>query len=244
MKYAVKSDRGLVREVNEDSYDIISGCPGNLAAFIIADGMGGHNSGEIASKLAVDFASSHISQAPEQFSREEDIVPALKSIMEKANAYVYKYSMEHEDNFGMGTTLIIAVICQNKLYIGHVGDSRVYLIRDGKIEQLTTDHSYIEELIRNGSLTREEAQSHPSRNVITRALGCLEDVQIDTYTYDIQQDDLILMCTDGLTNKLEESEITDIVLGADCLESACDKLVDKANEKGGEDNITVILIKN
>jgi len=244
MKFAVKSDKGRVRENNEDSYNIISGYPKTSFAFIIADGMGGHNSGEVASKMAVEFAGDYIRNFPGKFSCEEDIPAAIREVMQKANARVYNKSLEQEANFGMGTTFTIAFIHGTKLFIGHVGDSRVYLIREGSIELLTTDHSFIEELIRNGSLTREEAHNHPGRNVITRALGCFEEIQIDTYSCDLLKGDFILLCTDGLTNMLDENEIKAVVEKLDEPQSICDELVRRANENGGEDNITVIVIKN
>ena len=244
VKFAVRSHSGMVREINEDSYNIIAAFPGIPATYIIADGMGGHNSGEVASKIAVDFASNYIMQNPRAFSGEEGTVETLRDMMKKANADIYAKSSEHGANFGMGTTMITVVVCGKKLCIGHVGDSRVYIIRDGRIQQITTDHSYIEELIKKGTLTREEAGSHPQKNVITRALGCSEDVEIDTHVLDIHPADCFVLCTDGLTNMLEEDEIRGVVEGSLNPEAACEELIRKANEKGGEDNITVIVIKN
>ena len=147
-------------------------------------------------------------------------------------------------NSGMGTTLIMAVIHNGMLYVGHIGDSRVYLLRKDEMRQITTDHSYIEELIKTGSLTREEAQYHPKKNVITRALGCSEYIKVDTYLSDIQEGDTLIICTDGLTNMLNEDEIKRIVTSTDDIDAACDELVRKTNEYGGIDNVTVILIKN
>lgn len=243
MIYAVKSDRGVVRQENEDSYNIIAGYPGAPAAFIIADGMGGHRSGEVASRLAVDFVSNYIIEHSELFSKHENIISTLQDMIKKANADIFMHSIMNEENLGMGTTLIVAVVSNRKLYIGHVGDSRVYLIRKNAIKQLTTDHSYIEELIKTGSLTREEASNHPKKNVITRALGCFHEVQVDTYTCDMEVDDYIVMCTDGLTNKLDEDEIMEVIEKTGEPELACEELVNTANKKGGEDNITVIIIK-
>jgi serine/threonine protein phosphatase PrpC len=244
MRYAVKSDKGLKRDINEDSYNIIEGCSEIPITFVIADGMGGHNSGELASRMAVECAGDYIKRYPEKFRREENIFSAIQEVMEKANTNVYKTSLENKSSYGMGTTFIIAVIYNQKLFIGHVGDSRVYLIREENISRLTTDHSYIEELIKNGSLTREEASVHPNRNVITRALGCSEEMQVDTYSCDLEKNDYLLLCTDGLTNMLEEEEIKEIILRLGEPEPICDELVRKANENGGEDNTTVIVIKN
>lgn len=244
MRFAVMSHKGMVREMNEDSYNIIAGNQDIPVTFIIADGMGGHNSGEIASKMAVDFISSYILQFMQELSREECIPEVIREVMVKANTDVYRKSLESEAYSGMGTTLIMAVAFNNKLFIGHVGDSRAYLIRNGQMTKITTDHSYIEELVRNGSLTREEARSHPGKNLITRALGCSEDIQIDFYLSDIMQKDNFLLCTDGLTNMLMENEIKEKIERSDDPVTACDELIRRANENGGEDNITVIVIKN
>jgi serine/threonine protein phosphatase PrpC len=244
VNFAAKSDKGMVRELNEDSYKIITDCPGVSFIFIIADGMGGHKSGDVASKTAVDFVSNYILQFPEVLSEKENITEGIRDIVKKANTDVYIESNKHESNTGMGTTFIIAVVSGNQLYIGHVGDSRVYAIREGRIKRLTTDHSYVEELIQTGSLTREEAENHPDKNIITRALGCSEDIEVDVYTHEMLPDDYIIMCTDGLTNKLSEVEIKETVEGSAGPEQACEQLIEKANEKGGEDNITVIIIKD
>lgn len=243
----MECNRGMVREINEDSYNIVAGYPDVPVSFIIADGMGGHNSGEIASKMAVDLASHHIMEVsgglPEESAESADelLLTVINGIMQRVNAEVYEKSKESEIHHGMGTTLILAVVHHRKLYIGHIGDSRVYLVRDGKIERLTVDHSFIEELVRNGSLTREEAENHPKKNLITRALGCSECIQADTYVYDIREKDIFMLCTDGLTNMLSEKEITEILMEADDPQFACSRLVSLANDKGGEDNITVIV---
>jgi PPM family protein phosphatase len=244
LRYGVKSDKGNVRENNEDNYNVIAGYPGVPVSYVIADGMGGHNSGEIASKMAVEITCSYILQIPELLSQYEDITSIIKMIMEKTNAEVFLASNEQESTQGMGTTLIIAVANNKKLHIGHIGDSRVYLIREGAITQITTDHSYIEELVRNGTLSREEAENHPKKNLITRALGCIESVEVDTYESDIQDNDVFIMCTDGLTNMLGDDEIKNIIIKLNEPESACNELVKMANENGGEDNITVIIFKS
>lgn len=244
MRFGVCSDKGKIREVNEDSYNIMAGYSGVPVSFIIADGMGGHNSGEIASKAAVDFVSKYLLQFPDLFSGKEDVSDRIREVVEKANEHVLGVSREDEANFGMGTTLVIAVVHNKKLYIAHIGDSRAYILRMGGINRITTDHSYIEELLRNGNLTMKEAEHHPQKNIITRALGCFEKVEVDTYTCNVKENDIFILCTDGLTNMVEEEEIKKIVLENDDPDIACRKLVDRANESGGEDNITVIVFKN
>ena len=243
MKYSAKTDRGSVREINEDYYNIISGYPGIPAAFIIADGMGGHNAGEIASRTSIDHISNIILEAPELLAESTDMAETIKSLIVNANQVVYNKSLELTENNGMGTTLIMAVITGNIMHIGHVGDSRLYLVRKDNMKRITTDHSYIEELVKNGSLTREEAEKHPKRNIITRALGCSEDLEVDTYICKLEANDCIVMCTDGLTNMLDEKEIKDVVM-REAPVKACEELVAGAIRGGGDDNITVIVIKN
>lgn len=244
MRFGVRSDKGAVREINEDSYNIIAGYSGLPVCFIIADGMGGHNSGEIASKLAVDYASNHILQFPESMSDDENIIETIGKIMDSANMEVNRKSKEDPANSGMGTTMIIAVVSNKKVFIGHIGDSRVYLFRKNEMERITTDHSYIEELINNGSITRGEAENHPKRHVLTKALGCSEDLQIDTYTCKLKDGDVFLLCTDGLTNMISENAIKEIIDAADDPAKACEELVKASNAAGGEDNITVIVFKD
>ena len=243
MKYSAKTDKGSVREINEDYYNIITGYSGIPAVFIIADGMGGHNAGEIASMTSIEHISNAILESPELLSKSTDMAVTIKSLIAKANEVVYEKSLELTENHGMGTTLIMAVITGNTMYIGHVGDSRLYIVKNDKMNCITTDHSYIEELIKNGTLTREEAQKHPKRNIITRALGCSLDLEVDTYICKLEENDYIIMCTDGLTTMMDEKEIKDTVI-RNTPAIACEELVAGAIRNGGDDNITVIVIKN
>ena len=243
MRFAVRSDRGIIRNINEDSYNIIAGYPGIPVAFMIADGMGGHNSGEVASKLAVDFIGNYIMQYPEHLLSDAGIEDNIIDLIGRANKFIYETSKENETYSGMGTTLILAIVGGKRLVVGHIGDSRLYVVETGTVNQLTKDHSFIEELLRNGSISREEADNHPQKNVITRALGCYEDIEVDTYTYNFHDGDVFVICTDGLSNKLTGDEIMNIVTEFDDPETACEELVKKANERGGEDNVTVIVAK-
>lgn len=244
LKFALKSDKGITRDNNEDSGLILAGYTGVPATFIIADGMGGHNSGEVASKMAVEAVSRFLLEREGLYETEETVGEAVREAMLEANKVVYAESKQEGSNSGMGTTLIVAAAFNRRLLIGHVGDSRAYMARDGLLKRVTVDHSYVEELVRNGSLTREEAQNHPGRNLITRALGCSEDIEIDLYYCDMNDGDCFLLCTDGLTNMLGEAEILDLLNGSDNPQAVCDELVKRANERGGEDNITVIVIRN
>ncbi len=240
MKYGIRTDRGLKRQLNEDNCNVLVGYPGVPACFVVADGMGGHKCGEVASKQAVDSVCNLLLKAD---WKSENIPELLKSMITNVNDEVYNYSLLEEATQGMGTTLIVAVIMNKKLYIGHVGDSRVYVIRDNTIDKLTWDHSFIEELVKNGSITKDEAINHPNKNLITRAVGYELDLQVDTYEIDIKENDIILLCTDGLTNMLTEQEIMEIIINNEEPQNACDSLIQNANNRGGEDNITVIIGK-
>lgn len=240
LKYGVNTDRGLKRKLNEDNCNVLVGYSGIPTCLVIADGMGGHKAGEIASKQAVDSVCSHLLNANWEI---EDIAGLLKDIITSVNEEIYKFSLNKESTQGMGTTLIITVLKNEKLFIGHVGDSRVYLIRDNTIQKVTWDHSYIEELVKNGSITKDEAINHPKKNVITRAVGYELNLQVDTYEIDVLENDEILLCTDGLTNMLTDSEILEIVTKIEDPQVACDTLIENANNRGGEDNITVIVGK-
>jgi len=238
----MKSHKGMVREINEDFCDVVIGSSLMKAAFIIADGMGGHSAGEIASKMAVEYISEKIKENEKNFA-EDSINEFLRDIIKEANDIIYEKSKVPGPFLGMGTTLIIAIFLSQNLYLGHVGDSRVYLIRNGEIKQLTTDHSYVEELVKNGSLSRTEAERHPKKNIITRAIGCFESVEADICTYEVYKGDIFILCTDGLTNMLTDDMILEIVSKNDDPQISCAELVDEANNNGGEDNITVIIIR-
>ncbi len=240
MKYGIRTDRGLKRQLNEDNCNVLVGYPGIPACFVIADGMGGHKCGEVASKQAVDSVCNLLLKADWE---KENISEMLSDIIVKVNDEIYNFSLLDEATQGMGTTLIITVLKNRKLYIGHVGDSRVYIIREDSIEKVTWDHSFIEELVKNGSITKDEAVNHPKKNLITRAVGYELGLQVDTYEIDLKDNDIILLCTDGLTNMLTEEEILDIIKNNEEPQDACDTLIQKANNNGGEDNTTVIVGK-
>lgn len=228
--------------MNEDSYRILPGNSQLPCVFIIADGMGGHNCGEVASRMAVDYLSEAITAENFGLCSSDDVGAELRRLVEAANREVFGKSLETPEANGMGTTLTMAVINENTITAAHVGDSRLYLIRNGKMLQLTEDHSYIGELVKNGSLTREEAEHHPRKNVITRAIGSSPDLDVDILSLGIEKEDIFLLCTDGLTNMLEDDEIYNVAVGNDP-EKACSELIEAARQKGGEDNITVIVIK-
>ena len=242
MKMMALSDVGRVRETNQDYYYI---CEENdeIKLAILADGMGGYNGGEIASKLATETTRDYIknnlySTLPDKKEIEKLIISAI----EYANMVVYEKSKEDQNLNGMGTTLEVCLIYNNMAYIAHIGDSRVYLIRDNKIDKLTTDHSYVENLIKEGKITEEEAVNHPKKNIITKALGCTAYVEPDIMQMKMEKQDIIVMTSDGLTNKVTDEKIYEII-NKD-IETSTINLIKEANELGGNDNITTIVIQN
>jgi serine/threonine protein phosphatase PrpC len=223
-----RSDTGRRRRHNEDAYVL------HPPLFAVADGMGGAQAGELASRLAAE--------AVEDEQAEAGGVQRVTSVIQAANRRVYERSREDTAFSGMGTTLTVALVEDGTVTIGHVGDSRAYMIRDGKLDQLTHDHSLVAELVRSGKLTQEEAEHHPQRSVITRALGTDPDVDVDTYSIDAQPGDVFLLCSDGLTSMVGDAAILRIVEEhRDDLDRAARELIATANRGGGEDNITVVF---
>ena len=238
-----KSDIGKAREMNQDAY-YISEPSSPIKLYLLADGMGGYKGGEIASNLAIKCAKSYIENNFKDVAKDRDsLIQLVASSMEYANMVIYEKSLENKQNFeGMGTTLEICLIYNNKAYIGHIGDSRVYRIRKGLIRQLTQDHSYVQTLVKEGTITKEQAKNHPKKNMLVKALGCNAFVEPDIMVRGFQKEDTIVICSDGLTNMVSEKEIFNMVNKN--FEMAPKELVDLANENGGFDNITVITIKN
>lgn len=240
MKAFASTDIGKIRDMNQDSY-YISSEEDDVKLFVVADGMGGYKGGEIASKLAIESVKNYICNNYNETKKEKEcILELLRSAIEYANMVVYEKSKEVEELNGMGTTIDVCLVHSNRVYIGHVGDSRVYRQRKEFFRKLTTDHSYVEQLIKEGNITREEAYNHPKKNMLTKALGCTAFVEPDVTVKGFLKDDILLMCTDGLTNMLRDNEISEIIKQDP--EIACKKLVNTANERGGYDNITAVII--
>ncbi|MCI8628202.1 MAG: Stp1/IreP family PP2C-type Ser/Thr phosphatase [Firmicutes bacterium] len=225
---------GMKRTNNEDAIYINE--QKNL--YLVADGMGGCNAGEVASSTAI----SAFADAMEQSKNEEILDKMMKSIM-ICNRKVFQKSKQSIEFVDMGTTLVAAAIEKGKVFVVYVGDSRAYLYRQNDLKQITTDHSYVMELVKSGTITREEAEVHPKRNIITRAIGIREDVEADVVIEDIKQGDKILLCTDGLSNMVSQNEIATILKQECSTEEKVKKLVLLANQKGGLDNISLILIE-
>lgn len=226
---------GRVRTGNEDAYYL----PGQVEGlYVVADGMGGHNAGEVASRLAVAGAVMEIRDE----SDRQDVPGMLSKVVQRVNEMVYAKGESNRSMSGMGTTLTLALFEGGKLYVAHVGDSRAYLLRGGEFAQITRDHTLLQELLLMGELSREEAQSYPHRHVITRALGTEFDIEPDIFERDVSGGDALLICSDGLTDHVEDQEIGDILKSGGEPQSQCDHLLDLALSRGGKDNITIVIV--
>ena len=238
MKAFSITDTGVLRTMNQD-YCFSSTTPiGKLPnLYIVCDGMGGHKAGEYASRYTVERIVASVSR-----SRTENPVRILKSAIQKANEILVVESQEYKEKHGMGTTVVAATIIGDKMYVANVGDSRLYVVNQ-TIEQITNDHSYVEEMIRIGKIKREDAAQHEKKNVITRAFGATEKVKVDFFEVELRENDKILLCSDGLTNMVANEKIYQIVSSQDEVDEICKVLVDEANKNGGQDNITVVVVK-
>lgn len=235
-----KTDIGKARELNQDYY-YISSPEDTIKLYILADGMGGYKGGEVASRLATEAVKEYIYNNFDKTEKQrDDILKLINDAMLYANKVVYEKSKEVEEFEGMGTTLEICLIYNNKAYTGHIGDSRIYRIRKGIMRKLTKDHSYVQKLVEDGKITREEANTHPKKNMLMKALGCMPFLEPDIRARNIEENDILIMCSDGLTNMVAEEQICNSIQNNP--EAAVDELVKVANEAGGYDNITVVII--
>ena len=238
MKSYSETDVGQKRQVNQD-YVFVSEKPvGNLPnLFVVADGMGGHNAGDFASSFAVDTLVKII-----ESDTEFNPIKLIRTAIEEANRQLLAKSAEEPELTGMGTTMVVCTVIGHYAYVANVGDSRLY-VWDDRLEQITVDHSLVEEMVRMGELTEDEARLHPDKNIITRALGADNDIKIDFFDYKLKEDSLLLMCSDGLTNMVERSVIEEEIKRDGSLEEKTKNLIRMANENGGKDNIAVIMVK-
>ena len=235
MNYSVLMDIGRMRSQNQDAVFATEETIGSLPnLFVVADGMGGHKAGEYASSQAIALAKREIAS-----DTGSEPVQIINQGITAAN----KEATQDEDKYGMGTTMVVATLLEDHLCVANVGDSRLYVYRDGQLSQITQDHSVVGEMVRKGEMPKEEARSHPKRNLITRAVGAEAEVRVDFFDETLQAGDLVLMCTDGLTSMVEESEIEEVLAGSGQVADKVAKLVDLANDHGGKDNITVIVIE-
>jgi len=235
MQAEMVTNVGLVRKNNEDA----ALCDIDKQLFVVADGMGGYVAGEVASVLAIESLKQALAAEPNDAPPE-----MLRQAFYQANDRIYQEAKNHPEYAGMGTTLSALWVVGNKAYISHVGDSRIYLIRDGRITSLTMDHSLVGELVREGGLTEEQAMNHPQRNILTRALGCGALVEVDLTEIEIREGDTFLLCTDGLSNLVSREEMAHLITREKDVKKAAGELVDLALARGGYDNVTAILVRN
>lgn len=234
------SDKGRVRATNQDNYAIY--LQENLAIAAVCDGMGGANAGNVASKFALDTFMDTLKQQLTASAQIKEIEAMLVEATRKANQTVYNLSCAQPEFRGMGTTLVAAVILPEALLVVNVGDSRAYRIDQSHAERLTEDHSYVEEMLRSGRITAEAARTHPKKNLITRAVGIDPDVMCDIYETKLGQNEILLLCSDGLSGMVRDERIAAIAYGASSLESATHCLIDEALLSGGLDNVTAVLL--
>jgi serine/threonine protein phosphatase PrpC len=232
LKAAALTDTGLIRASNEDAYLVAA------PVFAVADGMGGHQAGEVASGTTIET----LKQFAKEISNDSDPGTALAETAKAANRAVFEKAAGDPSLLRMGTTLTAAIARDGRLSIAHVGDSRAYLFRQGRLEQLTQDHTLVAEYVRHGRMTEEEAKIHPNRSIITRALGVEPDIPIDTVTLGIEEGDRVLLCSDGLYSMVPDEYIAEILAKVPDTDAATRELIEAANAAGGEDNTTVLII--
>lgn len=242
MKAVYRTDRGKVRTQNEDSVGVFYGehqCLG-----VVADGMGGHAAGEVASRLALEHAGKRWEEVSARLSKEE-AVDWLNRLVRSINDYLYRYSVEHEECRGMGTTIALVFFCEAFFAVSAVGDSRVYLWEKGQaLRQVTEDHTLVNELVKSGELSKEAAEDHPKKHILTRALGTEPGIELDSEVVEWSEGSRVIICSDGLSNKLSDEKISEILEDGSPLHEKTEKMISLANEAGGEDNISMIIVSN
>lgn len=232
------SDTGILREMNQDFCFASDQPVGNLPnLFIVADGMGGHRAGDYASRYTTHRIVASVTR-----NKGKEPISILKEAITTANQILMEEAREDEEKYGMGTTIVAATILDDRLCVANIGDSRLYVIGDG-IRQVTVDHSYVEEMIRLGKVDAKAARVHPNKNIITRAIGATEDVEADFFEVELAGGESILLCTDGLTNMVEDTAICEIMRSDKSPEEKAKQLVELANQNGGRDNITVVIVE-
>ena len=238
MKSYSATDVGRKRKINQDSIFASDKPVGNLPnLYIVADGMGGHNAGDFASRYTVNTVREYIAG-----SREKNPIKLLNEAIQLANRGIIKEASEHAEMYGMGTTVVVTTIIDEYAYTANVGDSRLYLY-DGGLKQITRDHSLVMEMVRLGEISKEEAKTHPDRHIITRAVGASDELNVDFFDYQMPPDSMILMCSDGLCTMVEDEEIQKVMAGSSDLEDKAKELIEEANSNGGKDNIAVVIVK-
>lgn len=241
MVFSAKTDIGLKRKINQDSYNF-KAVDENCAWMVVCDGMGGMAAGNIASAETVKLLTRSFRDNLSAKSKPEFVRNFLKNSIQSVNAAVFEEANSSDELKGMGTTIVCAVILNDVCYVAHAGDSRLYRLHSGVLSQVTNDHSVVQSMVDNGQITEEQAKIHPNKNIITRAVGVHSEIEVDFTEFHIFESDIILLCTDGLTNCVNDSEIVK-VLKEEKFENIAEKLTEIANNNGGFDNITAVAVK-
>ncbi|MCP3761948.1 Stp1/IreP family PP2C-type Ser/Thr phosphatase [Domibacillus sp. A3M-37] len=243
MNAVFQTDRGRIRSHNEDNGGVFHH-NSSLCLAIVADGMGGHNAGDTASRMTIESFEKHWNETAAGIQSPDDAMNWLKSIIPAINADILIHASTHPECSGMGTTLVAALCTEKFCAIASIGDSRCYLQSEDGFSQVTEDHSLVNELVKSGEITKEAAESHPKKNVLTRALGTDEKLAVDYRTIMFEEGDLLLLCSDGLSNKVADAQMSCVLQLTDSLPAKADTLIQMANENGGEDNITVVILEH
>lgn len=240
MEVGFKTDKGMRRSNNEDACFVMK----KNRVFIVADGVGGNNSGEIASRTAVNEIANYVeTHALEELDSAEQIQEYFEDCIKSANFKVLEMSQRFEANKGMATTVVCAYVLKDTIYIVNVGDSRAYVFRDGTLTQITEDHTYVNTLLKAGLISENEAENHENRNMITRAVGADYTVDADFFSVPIEVEDIVLICTDGLYGEVGDEELVKTLSEEKSMTDICNELVEMANDNGGSDNITMVVLK-
>jgi len=239
MEYFSITDPGKVRERNEDAVAICENTAGEKL-LIVADGMGGHKNGEVASHLALEHITNRF-KVISSVGNKEDAINWIQTIVSEANVEIFKYVTSHPESEGMGTTIVLAILTPSFLLIGNIGDSSGYVYKNKKLHKITVDHTLVNLLVKSGELTEEEAKNHPKKNVLMKALGSSTNVEMDIFNVELGVDGIFL-CSDGLTNMLDDNQITKVLNESVTLQEKLEKLVFKANNRGGNDNISIAYL--
>jgi serine/threonine protein phosphatase PrpC len=241
METVFKTDSGKIRSHNEDSGAVFHNDKGQILA-VVADGMGGHRAGDVASSLTLKYFQERWETAEDDFT-EESAAEWIRQTVEGVNQQLLSYTEDHPECRGMGTTVVLVLCTVDFIIVAHVGDSRCYVLKNETFEQLTEDHSLVTELVRQGQITEDEAVFHPRKHVLLKALGTEEHIEAEIDTFHWQVEDLLLLCSDGLTNKVSDESLEGVLRSDATLETRADQLIEMANEAGGEDNISLALVR-
>jgi len=235
------TDIGKARSINQDSYAVEVLEDAETGILLVCDGMGGVKGGEIASSIAVRTIMDSLRVKLKPKMSRQNIKNALEEAIKRANSNIVSRALEEHELLGMGTTCVCAIVCDNNITLANVGDSRAYVIENEKLRQVTEDHSLVNDMVKAGEISPQEALMHPKKNIITRALGVDEDIEIDYFNVDVKDDMYVILCSDGLTNEVSDIEICYEVVNSITEKDACEALKDIANKRGGHDNITIVV---